>query len=605
MNDHSTTRSRARVWTAAAAVLSCLLVAGVVVSGAGLLSDDPSPETARSEVSAPPDTAGEVVPTSLRRPADRATTPAPADLDDHEGFLLAAYQGLLGREPDTTGQRHWISRFDDGVAPRVVLESFGTSNEHHRHLVSRAYERFLHRSPEPAGHTWWAARMGRTRAVTDLWSGLTASSEYYSTQGGGTPEGFVRALYRDILDRDPDPAGLTHWSAQVAAGAPRTRVARAVLTSPEAFRLSDLGVESASPAPGREITHLDTVVFDTDSPVMAEASTIIVTVDGRRVAGSIEADGTTLRFTATETPVWVPLGGRADVVVTAFGYDGDTVARADYTFALRRGPRPGRTDGQLPRGGTELFPDHLLVAFYGGTATPVLGVLGEGTPAEAGQRLLEQVRPYTELTDRTVLPVFELIGSIAHGTPTPSGDYTSHTPFAEIEPYLDAVRALEGMLVLDLQPGRARFIDHARHYEPFLVQPDVGLALDPEWSAGPGQEPGGGFIGTIDAAEINQVSAYLAELVATHDLPEKLLVVHRFTPGMVTNADQVVDREGVAIVFHADGFGSPESKLGDYHTLLPDRFERGMKLFYRQDTRVMTPAELLGLDPPPGFVSYQ
>jgi hypothetical protein len=82
-------------------------------------------------------------------------------------------------------------------------------------------------------------------------------------------------------------------------------------------------------------------------------------------------------------------------------------------------------------------------------------------------------------------------------------------------------------------------------------------------------------------------------------------VIHRFTPGMVTNDHLVVDREGVAIVFHADGFGSPEAKLADYFSILPDRFARGMKIFYQQDSRIMSPAELMALDPEPGFISYQ
>ena len=603
---------RRRSTAAAGAFLgvSALAVA-LVLAGATVFSEeepDSSADVSQQTAERAGDRTSGATPTSAAAPAstdgDPVATAVPSTVDDHGAFLDAAYSGLLGRAPDGSGRQYWLDRFAEGTPPRVVLESFGTSSEHRRFMVTQAYERFLRRSPEPGGVQWWAERLGRSRSATALWAGLAGSSEYHNTQGGGTDEGFVRALYRDALDRTPDSGGLAHWIGRLDTGTSRTAVARAIMASPEAFRLSDLAVRSATPAPGEVVSHLDEVAFELHHPVVVDGSTVIVAVDGRRVDGAISVDDFTLRFTATEVPVWVPIGHRAEVVVTAFGYDGEAVARSDYGFSLRRGPAPGRTDGQLPRGGTELFPHHLLIAHYGATASPAMGILGEGTPAEAAQRVVDQTRPYEDLTDREVLPVFELIASIAHRTPTETGTYSTHTPFAEIEPYLDAVRSIDGLLLLDLQPGHATFIDHARHYEPFLVQPDVGLAIDPEWRMPHGQVPAT-TIGTVDAAEINQVSAYLAEMVEHHDLPEKLLVIHRFTPGMVTNADQVVDRDGVAIVFHADGFGTPEAKLADYFTILPDRFERGMKIFFRQDTRIMSPEELMALDPPPGFVSYQ
>jgi hypothetical protein len=43
-------------------------------------------------------------------------------------------------------------------------------------------------------------------------------------------------------------------------------------------------------------------------------------------------------------------------------------------------------------------------------------------------------------------------------------------------------------------------------------------------------------IGTMDAADINYASEYLANLVREHDLPPKVFIVHRFTQNMVTNA---------------------------------------------------------------------
>jgi hypothetical protein len=46
-------------------------------------------------------------------------------------------------------------------------------------------------------------------------------------------------------------------------------------------------------------------------------------------------------------------------------------------------------------------------------------------------------------------------------------------------------------------------------------------------------------IGSTDAATVSEVSRYLAGVVRRHDLPQKLLVVHRFTSDMIENEHQL------------------------------------------------------------------
>src|ERR671929_20630 len=60
--------------------------------------------------------------------------------------------------------------------------------------------------------------------------------------------------------------------------------------------------------------------------------------------------------------------------------------------------------------------------------------------------------------------------------------------------------------------GRSPFMREVRSYARWLREPDVGLALDPEWSMAPGQVPGT-VIGSTDAAIVNRVQAYLAQIV--------------------------------------------------------------------------------------------
>jgi hypothetical protein len=171
--------------------------------------------------------------------------------------------------------------------------------------------------------------------------------------------------------------------------------------------------------------------------------------------------------------------------------------------------------------------------------------------------------------------------------------------------YLRTVRTIKGVLVLDLQPGCADFLAEVRHWERFLREPDVGIALDPEFSMPPGGVPGRD-LGRTDAATVDRVWAYLAWLVARHRLPEKLLLVHQFTHGMVQDKPAIVPRRGLAMVWNADGFGARSAKLQDYAAYSSDRrFHPGLKLFYRNDVDLMAPGEVLRLRPIPRVINYQ
>lgn len=265
---------------------------------------------------------------------------------------------------------------------------------------------------------------------------------------------------------------------------------------------------------------------------------------------------------------------------------------------------PERACQRLPRGGAALFPDFRVVAHYGSHATPRMGILGHGTPDEAAQRLLDQAAAY-EVADRLVLPAMELIAVIANRHPGPDGLYRTPVEETVIQRYLDAARRVDALLVLDIQPGHSDFLTELRRYERFLREPDVGVALDPEWRMSDGGVPGE-RVGWVHADEINAVSAYLAEIVASEDLPEKLFILHQFRHDMIRDRHLVVDRDELAVTIHADGFGGREIKRRTYEDLSvePPLFN-GFKLFYEQDTHLFEPADVLGFLPRPDLVSYQ
>jgi hypothetical protein len=290
--------------------------------------------------------------------------------------------------------------------------------------------------------------------------------------------------------------------------------------------------------------------------------------------------------------------GLVAVLVHGLGDDKDPAPAPPRAAAAPRPP-------QLPGGGRRLLPDRRIVAFYGAPQARELGELGIGTPASAARRLARQARRY-ELKTRPVLPAMELLAVVAAYAPGAGDRYSTRQPDETIGRYLRAARRAKALLILDIQPGRSDFFTETVRLRKWLEQPDVGLALDPEWRMQPGQVPGT-VIGAVGAREVNATSAWLAQLVKQHNLPEKLFLIHQFTNDMVDDA-QLQARPGLSMVLNADGFGGQAIKKAKYHafTRSPSpSFHRGFKLFYREDTDLMTPRQVLGLRPPPDVVIYE
>jgi hypothetical protein len=269
-------------------------------------------------------------------------------------------------------------------------------------------------------------------------------------------------------------------------------------------------------------------------------------------------------------------------------------------------PKP-KPLAQLPRGGRRLLPDYQLIGFVGAPGAPALGPLDSDLPQRTA-RLEKLGASYR--TDRPVLPVMELIVVTAQGSPGADGLYRSRIEPAQIGKYLAVARARRMLLMLDVQPGHAKPLDEVRRLEPWLRQPDVGLAVDPEWEVGAGQVPGRVF-GRTSAAELNSIAAYLSAIVVRDKLPQKLFVFHQLAQPIVQKEAALRAYPGVATVKSVDGIGTRLQKVATYRgltTTLPRAIHTGFKLFYEEDTRhgpLMTPAQVLALRPRPELVIYE
>ena len=252
--------------------------------------------------------------------------------------------------------------------------------------------------------------------------------------------------------------------------------------------------------------------------------------------------------------------------------------------------------------------DAQIVSFYGHPGVVAMGALGHGTPVEVAARVAAWASRYDRLNGaRGALAAYHLIAGVAQSTATPDGTWLQRLPPDRISEYVDAAREHGLLLFLDTQIGWSDPLAEVRLLEPFLREPFVHVALDPEFATAPFGVRPGLAVGSITGEQVNEVQRYLAALVREEGLPPKILMVHQFTEWMLADRGDVEDHVEVELSIDMDGFGHARHKLHGYELFaLPAPSERpALKLFFEQDTPVMTPEEVQGLDDPPDIIIYQ
>ncbi|WP_448629120.1 hypothetical protein [Cellulomonas soli] len=308
---------------------------------------------------------------------------------------------------------------------------------------------------------------------------------------------------------------------------------------------------------------------------------------------------------------------RADpALVTALAQDAPTTVvalGAAFGSPDVLGPRlaAATTGVQLPGGGQLVFSDGTrakrYVALYGTPGTAALGVLGEQDVPATIARALEHAAWYTPLTSDEVVPMVEIIATIASAGPGPDGNYSDERPVDALRPLVEAAGQAGVAVVLDLQPGRTDFLTQARQYEELLALPHVGLALDPEWRLAPDQVHLR-QIGSVGVDEVNATAAWLAQLTRDRHLPQKMFVVHQFASRMVADRSRLdVTHDELSVLIHVDGQGTQPAKAGTWNALRTDAppVHWGWKNFYDEDLPMLEPAQTYQVQPLPDLVTYQ
>lgn len=270
---------------------------------------------------------------------------------------------------------------------------------------------------------------------------------------------------------------------------------------------------------------------------------------------------------------------------------------------------PPKTAQPLPGA---ILPFRRVIAYYGNLYSKGMGVLGQYPADEMLRRLNLEVKKWEAADPATpVQPALHYIVTTAQGSSGKDKKYRLRMPDSEIDKVLKLAEKAHAIVFLDIQVALSNVQTEVPILEKYLKMPNVHLGLDPEFAMKGGKKPGS-VIGTMSASEINFAANYLAKLVKENNLPPKILVIHRFTEEMVTGYKSIKPLPEVQIVMDMDGWGFKAKKVNTYKQVIynePVQFA-GFKLFYKNDIKspksgMMTPAEVLKLNPQPIYIQYQ
>ena len=279
---------------------------------------------------------------------------------------------------------------------------------------------------------------------------------------------------------------------------------------------------------------------------------------------------------------------------------------------------PVKTAPPLPG---SILPERRIIAYYGNPLSKRMGILGELPPDQMLARLDKEVEAWRKADPATpVQPALHLIAVVAQAAPGRDGKYRLRMADTLLERVASWAAQRNALLFLDIQVGHSTVQEELPRLIPFLKRPNVHLGLDPEFSMKPRKLKDGSTrerskpgerIGAYDASDVNYTIGLLSDVVTQNNLPPKVLVVHRFTHNMLTNAKKIKLDPRVQVVIHMDGWGQPWLKYDSYRAYVesePVQFT-GFKICYKHDTRkgdpIITPSELLLLSPKPLYIQYQ
>ena len=264
--------------------------------------------------------------------------------------------------------------------------------------------------------------------------------------------------------------------------------------------------------------------------------------------------------------------------------------------------------------------EELIVGYYGRPDAKSLGVLGQYSIEDLTPLIQAKADEYDKINgDQSVIPAYHLIYGLATGDPGRKKDYLLPLSETKLMKYINAAQENGFLVIIDTQLGAETPLEAITPVLKYLKYDSVHLAVDPEFEVNGLDIRPGKVIGHITGEQVNQVQAAMLDYMSENNISgKKILMVHSFTQGMVTDKDKIELNDKIDLIMNLDGHGSPALKIKVYNSLYTarsaSRVSGGFKLFFQEDKpAMMTPSQALGLESvggkklaeKPTYINYQ
>ncbi|WP_374037418.1 DUF4214 domain-containing protein [Brevundimonas staleyi] len=162
---------------------------------------------------------------------------------NNEQFVREMYRFSLNREGDAAGVASYVAALNAGTATRAqILGIFSESAEHQALIntvitsrgifiqdeqtaaLARLYDSVFNRLPDLGGLQAYRDALDNGYTLKDIAGFMVGSPEFQSRFGSLTNQQFVEQIYRFVLDREGDAAGVQSYVNALNTGTSRTDV---------------------------------------------------------------------------------------------------------------------------------------------------------------------------------------------------------------------------------------------------------------------------------------------------------------------------------------------------------------------------------------------
>lgn len=156
-------------------------------------------------------------------------------------YVMRCYRNILGRSADTEGLNTWTGKLLNGsggaeiVKDLIFSQEFDNKNYSDGEVVDILYQAMLGRSADESGKTDWVSRLQQGVSYRYLINGFAGSEEFgnicssYGIQPGNITiteardknvgvTGFVNRCYEKALNRSGDITGINDWCDRILRG---------------------------------------------------------------------------------------------------------------------------------------------------------------------------------------------------------------------------------------------------------------------------------------------------------------------------------------------------------------------------------------------------